>query len=148
MYVILYHVLLPVESSLSPLVYSGFKFSQLEMSELHTAYARCSPLTILPRDRPCYPRVQLPVRALTGQGDLLEFRRHSVSSHQPQILKARDVPSGLPCVLLKLRICSTPLSFYHIVQIYIPSHDPIHARGIVCAYVVLKFTQSIIIHQR
>ena len=89
-------------SSVLTTSFSGFKFSQLEMSEL---YARCvtySPLftvTIF-RDRALHSRVELPVLALADQAHLLELCRHRVPGHRPRVLEARDDTQCQPCVSL------------------------------------------------
>ena len=85
---------------------SGFKFSQLEMSEWPTpCLARAPFLTIATfRDRPLHPRVELPVLALTRQARLLELCRHRLSCRRPRVFKARDDPQRQPCVPLKVRI--------------------------------------------
>ena len=73
--------------TLSP--HSGFKFSQLEMSEFSVLATTYGLLTISIRGRPRYARVQLQVRTFQG-ADCLELRWRRISDHQPRIIQAHD----------------------------------------------------------
>ena len=91
-----------------PPVYSGFKFSQLEMSTLPTfsspSHPRFSLTVVLCRGHPRDPRVDVRVLALPGQADLLEFRGHHVPGHGPRVVQARDDPSSPSRVPLNSQI--------------------------------------------